>query len=208
MRETVIYSILKRILDLIVSFTLTLMLLPVFLVLVIMIRLGSKGPAIFKQERAGKNAKPFTMYKFRTMRTDADPFGASPKSGHDPRLTKLGIFLRESSLDELPQLLNILAGSMSLVGPRPLYIAQIAEWNETQKRRLLVKPGVTGLAQISGRGQLTREHKLALDVEYVDTASFITDIKIIVTTFTQLFSKKDIYEDKYSETEDTRNKDQ
>ena len=202
-----IYSILKRVLDLIVSFTASLMLLPVFLILVIMIRLDSKGDAIFKQQRAGKNAKPFTMYKFRTMRTDVDPFGASPKSGADPRLTKLGIFIRETSLDELPQLLNILIGNMSLVGPRPLYISQIPEWNDTQKRRLLVKPGVTGLAQISGRGQLTLERKLALDVQYVDTASFTGDIKILFATFLQIIFKKDIYENKYSETEETRNKD-
>jgi lipopolysaccharide/colanic/teichoic acid biosynthesis glycosyltransferase len=198
------YRILKRIFDLIVAIPATILALIPLLAIAIIIRTTSKGSAVFKQERAGKNGKPFTMYKFRTMRTDVDPFGASPKSGTDPRLTKIGIFLREYSLDELPQLFNVLLGNMTLVGPRPLYIAQMAEWDDTQKRRLLVKPGVTGLAQISGRGQLTREAKLALDVKYVDTASMTGDIKIIFTTFMQIVAKQDIYEDKYSENQETR----
>ena len=187
-----------------VSITAMVVLSLPLLVIVVVIRLSSAGPAVFKQERAGKNGKPFTMYKFRTMRTDVDPFGASPKTGQDPRLTKIGIFLREYSLDELPQLLNVIVGNMTLVGPRPLYISQMAEWDDAQKRRLLVKPGVTGLAQISGRGQLTRERKLSLDVKYVDTASMATDIKILFATFIQTVTKKDIYEDKYSEMQETR----
>ena len=97
-----------------------------------------------------RHGRPFTFYKFRTMRPEVDPFGPSPKSGDDPRLTRLGRFLREYSLDELPQLVNILQGDMSLVGPRPLYVAQMAEWDERQRKRLFVKPGLTGLAQISG----------------------------------------------------------
>lgn len=177
---------------------------PVFFAIWVAIKLASKGPAVFTQERAGKGGKPFTFYKFRTMRTDADPFGASPKGGDDPRLTKVGKFLREYSLDELPQLFNILKGDMSLVGPRPLYVSQMAEWNERQKRRLEVKPGLTGLAQISGRGQLTREDKLEFDVKYVETASLRLDIKIIFLTFLSVFGRKDIYEDKYSNTEHTR----
>ena len=180
------------------------MLLPVFAVITIAIRVSSKGPAVFKQERAGKNGKPFMFYKFRTMKLDADPFGPSPKSSEDPRLTKVGIFLREYSLDELPQLFNILKGDMSIVGPRPLYVSQMSEWNEQQRKRLLVKPGLTGLAQISGRGELTREEKLELDVKYVETASFLVDIKIILTTIAQVFGRKSIYEKKYSQTEETR----
>ena len=136
--------------------------------------------------------------------TDADPFGASPKSGEDSRLTKIGKFLREYSLDELPQLFNILKGDMSVVGPRPLYMSQIAEWNDRQKKRLLVKPGLTGLAQISGRGELTREEKLELDVRYVETASLWLDLKIILMTIRQVFARKNIYEKKYSKTEFTR----
>ncbi len=197
-------KLLKRIFDLLISLPAILVLLPVFVVIVIAIRLSSKGPAIFRQERAGKGGKPFVFYKFRTMRADADPFGPSPKSGEDPRLTKVGRFLREYSLDELPQLFNVLKGDMSIVGPRPLYVSQMAEWNERQKKRLLVKPGLTGLAQISGRGGLTREQKLELDVKYVETADFSTDIKIILATIAQVFGRKSIYERRYSETESTR----
>lgn len=107
-------------------------------------------------------------------------------------------------LDELPQLFNVLKGDMSIVGPRPLYISQMTEWDERQKKRLLVKPGLTGLAQISGRGELTREEKLELDVRYVETAGFLIDIKIILSTLTQVFRRKSIYEKRYSQTELTR----
>lgn len=195
---------MKRIFDIVFSLPVTVVLLPVFVVIVIAIKLSSKGPTIFRQERAGKDGKPFMFYKFRTMRADADPFGASPKSGDDPRLTKIGKLLREYSLDELPQLFNILKGDMSIIGPRPLYVSQMAEWDERQKKRLLVKPGLTGLAQISGRGGVTREEKLELDVKYVETAGFLTDIKIILVTITQVFRRKNIYEKRYSETEFTR----
>jgi undecaprenyl phosphate N,N'-diacetylbacillosamine 1-phosphate transferase len=196
----------KRILDLLISFPAVLVLLPFFAVLIIAIRVSSKGAAVFKQERAGKDGKPFTFYKFRTMKVDVDPFGSSPKSADDPRMTMVGKFLREYSLDELPQLFNVLKGNMSIVGPRPLYVSQMAEWNERQKKRLLVKPGLTGLAQISGRGGLTREEKLELDVKYVETACFWTDIKIILATVIQVFQRKSIYEKRYSETEYTRGK--
>ena len=199
-----LYNLSKCIFDFIVSLIVAVTLLPVFLIIIIVIRLQSKGPAIFKQTRAGKNAKPFTLYKFRTMKTNTDPFGASPKSDSDDRLTKVGKFLREYSLDELPQLFNILKGDMGIVGPRPLYVAQIEEWDDRQKRRLLVKPGLTGLAQISGRGALTREDKLELDVRYVENVSFFADVKIIFSTFLQIFRKPDIYEKKYSRTEETR----
>ena len=199
-----LYNLSKLIFDFIVSLIANVILLPVFLIIIIVIRMQSKGPAIFKQTRAGKNAKPFILYKFRTMKTDTDPFGASPKSDSDDRLTKVGKFLREYSLDELPQLFNVLKGNMSIVGPRPLYVAQIAEWDDRQKKRLFVKPGITGLAQISGRGALTREDKLELDVKYVENVSIFTDVKIIFSTFLQVFRKQSIYEEKYSQTEDTR----
>lgn len=183
---------------------LSLILLPLFIIIWFFIKISSPGSVIFRQQRAGKDGEPFIFYKFRTMRTDVDPFGASPKSGEDPRLTKIGKFLREYSLDELPQLFNILKGDMSIVGPRPLYMSQVAEWNDRQKKRLLVKPGLTGLAQISGRGELTREEKLELDVRYVETAGFWLDLKIILMTIRQVFTRKNIYEKKYSRTEFTR----
>jgi lipopolysaccharide/colanic/teichoic acid biosynthesis glycosyltransferase len=192
---------LKRIFDLLISLAATILLLPVFAVVFAAIRLRSRGPVIFKQERAGKDGKPFTFYKFRTMRIDTNPFGASPKSGDDPRLTKTGRFLREYSLDELPQLFNVLKGDMSIVGPRPLYVSQMAEWDDRQKKRLLVKPGITGLAQITGRGGLTREEKLELDVKYVESAGILTDIKIIIVTLGQVFRRRDVYEKRYSKAE-------
>ena len=197
-------SINKRIFDIVASGLAILVLLPVFVVISIAIKLSGKGPAIFRQERAGKNGKPFIFYKFRTMRVDVEPFGSSPKTSDDTRLTRVGKLLREYSLDELPQLFNILKGDMSFIGPRPLYVSQMAEWDERQKKRLLVKPGLTGLAQISGRGQLTREEKLEFDVRYVETASFAADIKIILATIAQVFGRKSIYEKKYSQTEETR----
>jgi len=203
-KKRTVTRVLKRVLDIAVSLPAVVLLLPVFAVIIIAIRVSSKGPAVFKQERAGKDGRPFTFYKFRTMRLDVDPFGASPKSGDDPRLTRVGKFLREYSLDELPQLFNVLKGDMSIVGPRPLYVSQMAEWNERQKKRLLVKPGLTGLAQISGRGELTREDKLELDVKYVETASFWADIKMILITVIQVFRRKSIYEKRYSQTEYTR----
>ena len=198
------YRFIKRLLDILVSLPAILVLLPVFAVIIIAIKLSSRGLAIFRQTRAGKGGKPFTFYKFRTMRADVDPFGASPKFDKDPRLTQIGIFLREYSLDELPQLFNVLKGDMSLVGPRPLYIQQMAEWDDEQKKRLLVKPGLTGLAQISGRGELTKEEKLALDVEYVRKASLLLDFKIIFLTLWQVLTSKSIYEKRYSQTEETR----
>jgi len=197
-------KVLKRIFDLLISLPAVIILLPVFAVIIVAIRLGSKGPAIFKQERAGKKGKPFIFYKFRTMKTDVDPFGPSPKSGDDLRLTRIGKFLREHSLDELPQLFNVLKGDMSIVGPRPLYVSQMAEWDQQQKKRLLVKPGLTGLAQISGRGGLTREEKLRLDVKYVETAGFWLDLKMILATVAHVFGQKNIYEKKYSQSEYTR----
>ena len=197
-------ELFKRIFDLLISLPAVIVLLPVFTVIVIAIKLTSKGPVIFKQERAGKGGRPFVFYKFRTMKTDVDPFGSSPKSADDSRLTRTGKFLREYSLDELPQLFNILKGDMSIVGPRPLYTSQMAEWNDRQKKRLIVKPGLTGLAQISGRGELTREEKLELDVKYVEKANFWQDIKIIMATVGQIFRRKNIYEKRYSESEETR----
>lgn len=199
-----LFNICKRVIDILIALVSMVILSPVLVVIWITIKLSSEGPGIFKQQRAGKNSKPFVFYKFRTMIPDVEPFGPSPKSGQDPRLTKIGRFLREYSLDELPQLFNVLKGDMSIVGPRPLYISQIPEWNERQKKRLLVKPGLTGPAQIMGRGELTLEEKLDLDVKYVENASLLTDIKIILTTIAYVLKGKNIYEKSYSQAEYTR----
>jgi lipopolysaccharide/colanic/teichoic acid biosynthesis glycosyltransferase len=198
------YPFLKRVFDVLAASMLLVVLSPLLLAMIIGIRLTGGGAAIFKQERAGRGGRPFTFYKFRTMRIDVDPFGPSPKSGTDPRLTRLGRFLREYSLDELPQFVNIVLGDMSLIGPRPLYVSQIPEWNERQRKRLLVKPGLTGLAQVSGRGELTREEKLELDVKYVEQAGLGLDCRILLATVAQVFGRKGVYEKKYSQTERTR----
>jgi lipopolysaccharide/colanic/teichoic acid biosynthesis glycosyltransferase len=132
-----LYNICKWGLDIFISLLAVAILSPALAVIAIAIRLESCGPAIFKQEKAGKNGRPFAFYKFRTMRADVDPFGPSPKSAEDPRLTKAGKFLREYSLDELPQFFNILKGDMSIVGPRPLYLSQMPEWSERQKNDCL-----------------------------------------------------------------------
>jgi undecaprenyl phosphate N,N'-diacetylbacillosamine 1-phosphate transferase len=199
-----LFSICKRGADIVLSLLAMVLLSPVLLAVALAVKLGSKGPVIFRQARAGKNGKAFTFYKFRTMKQGVDAFGASPKSDKDERLTKVGRLLREYSLDELPQLCNILAGDMSIVGPRPLYLSQMAEWSEREKKRLLVRPGLTGLAQISGRGGLTREEKLELDVKYVETMTLWLDCRIVLATVAHVFGRKNIYEKRYSKSETTR----
>ncbi|MCP4378486.1 MAG: sugar transferase, partial [bacterium] len=154
----------KRIFDILVSLLLLPLLLLPLLVIALIIRIESSGKAIFRQRRAGWRGKPFTMLKFRTMRIDVDPYASSPHGGDDPRLTRFGKFLRETSLDELPQLFNVIFGQMSLVGPRPLYERQAELWDDVQRRRLEVRPGITGYAQAYGRGQLTIEKKIEMDV--------------------------------------------
>jgi len=163
------------------------------------IRLGSSGPAIFRHRRAGRHGKCFTMLKFRTMRADADPYGVSPHGSGDPRLTRFGRFLRERSLDELPQLFNVLAGQMSFIGPRPLYERQAELWDGCQRRRLDVRPGITGYAQVYGRAGLTHEEKIELDLYYVDNRSPWLDLKIIFRTLAGMLGRRgDVYEHRYS----------
>lgn len=184
----------KRVMDIAVSAAALLVGWPALLGLALAIRRDSPGPALFKQQRAGRDMKPFLMVKFRTMRTDVEQFGVSPGSDHDPRLTRLGPWLREMSLDELPQLWNILKGEMSLVGPRPLYLSQARRFNERQRRRLEVRPGLTGLAQIMGRGEVPHEEKLEIDVQYVERMSLWLDLKILWRTFRQGFGRRTAYQ--------------
>jgi len=175
-------------------------LLPLMLAIAVAIRLGSKGAAIFSQRRVGRRGRPFTMLKFRTMRTGVEAYGQSPHAADDPRLTRVGRFLRESSLDELPQLFNVLAGRMSLVGPRPLYERQAELWNAHQRRRLEVRPGISGYAQAYGRATLTHHEKIELDVFYVDNQSGWLDLKILARTVTNMFHRRgEIYEQRYDD---------
>ncbi len=194
----------KRLLDIFIALLGLLVMGPLLAAIALAVRIGSRTPALFIQTRAGQGGKPFQLYKYRTMRMNVDPFGPSPRRGDDPRLTRIGRWLRETSLDELPQLLNVLKGDMSLVGPRPLYLSQIEEWDAVQRRRLLVKPGLTGLAQTCGRGALTREEKLALDVAYVENRSLALDLQLVVRTLGQVCARRAIYEDRYSQIEATR----
>lgn len=187
-------QILKRLLDLVVALSALILLAPLLGAIAVAIRLSGKGPVIFKQERAGKGGRPFTFYKFRTMRVDVDPFGQSPQSGDDPRLIKGGKFLREYSLDELPQLVNILKGDMSIVGPRPLYGSQIAEMSDYHKRRIEVRPGLTGLSQVYLRSELTEKPSLDLEVRYIEKQSLWLDVKIIFLTLGVVLGKKGVYE--------------
>lgn len=192
-------SAIKHAIDRVAATLVLILLSPALLVIALLIKRDSPGPALFQQTRAGWYGRPFTLMKFRTMRTDADPFGDSPSQGEDPRITRLGRFLRESSVDELPQLINVVRGEMSLVGPRPLFVQQIAEWDARQRCRLLVKPGLTGMAQVFGRASVTLERKLEYDLEYVQRASLWFDAWLIWRTVGAVLFKRGLYQTQYSE---------
>lgn len=198
------YLVLKNVLDRFVAAGLLVLSWPLLAVLAVLVRRDSCGPAFFRQRRAGLYGRPFTLLKFRTMRPDVDPFGDSPQNGSDPRITPVGRWLRETSLDELPQLLNVLRGEMSLVGPRPLYLQQMVEWNPRQHGRLRVKPGLTGLAQTRGRASLTIEEKLEWDVRYGESVSLRTDLGILWQTLCDVCRRGDIYEVRYSRAQSRR----
>jgi lipopolysaccharide/colanic/teichoic acid biosynthesis glycosyltransferase len=185
---------LKRILDIVVAVTALACGWPFLAALAILIRIDSPGPVFFRQERAGRGMRPFTVYKFRTMRADADPYDVSPMGREDARLTRLGRWLREMTLDELPQFWNVLKGDMSIVGPRPLYMSQARQFNERQRRRLEVSPGLTGLAQVLGRGEIPHEEKLEIDVQYVEQWSLRLDLKIILLSVRLLLPNERVYQ--------------
>ena len=185
---------LKRILDIVLAGTALAGGWPFLAALAILIRIDSPGPVLFRQERAGRGMRPFTVYKFRTMRADADPYDVSPMRREDARLTRLGRWLREMTLDELPQLWNVLRGDMSLVGPRPLYMSQARQFNERERRRLEVRPGLTGLAQVLGRGEIPHEEKLEIDVQYVERWSLMLDLTIILRSVRLLLPNERVYQ--------------
>lgn len=174
---------LKRVMDIICSGLALLVLSPIFLLIALAIRVDTRGPVIFTQKRVGKEKEPFKIYKFRTMLTFEDSFyeDGTPIENYD-RITKVGNILRKTSLDELPQLINIFIGDMSIVGPRPTLQYQVEKYNSTQLRRLEVRPGLTGHAQVSGRNSLSWEEKIQCDLDYVNRVTFLRDIKIILKT--------------------------
>ena len=190
----------KRMLDFILSLIALIILSPILLIVAILVRIKLGSPIIFKQQRPGKNEKIFTLYKFRTMTDKKDENGnLLPDS---ERLTKFGKLLRSTSLDELPELINILKGDMAIVGPRPLLIKDMLFMTEEQRKRHTVRQGLTGLAQINGRNNITWEEKLNYDLKYIDNITFIGDIKIILKTIIKVFNKEDIATDGMDTAED------
>jgi len=198
------YLAVKRSVDVLLSIVAIILLSPVMLAVAVLIKLTSEGPVIFKQQRAGFNSKPFTMYKFRTMRKGAEDdrellVHLNTKSGpifkipEDPRLTKIGRFLRRSSLDELPQLFNVLKSEMSLVGPRPFWVPEARKATGAATFRLKVKPGLTCLWQISGRSELSYEEWVLLDLYYISHRSALLDMLILVQTIPAVLSTHGAY---------------
>lgn len=181
---------IKRILDILISLTFIVLFSWLYLILVILVRIKLGSPVLFCQKRPGYNEKIFTLYKFRTMTDKRDEKGnLLPDS---ERLTKFGSMLRSTSLDELPEMFNILKGDMSLIGPRPLLVEYLPYYTEEERLRHSVRPGLTGLAQVSGRNYLAWDKRLAKDVEYVNHISFIMDVRIIIKTIMVVFKKEDV----------------
>lgn len=176
------YQSAKRILDIVASLMFIILGAPLFLVLALLIKVDSEGPVFFRQQRIGKNGKPFLMYKFRTMRTNASPYQHSPRESADPRITRIGKFLRRTSLDELPQLFNVLEGSMSLVGPRPEMPFIVEQYTQEHRHRLEVKPGLTGLWQLSGDRAFLIHENIEYDLYYIRHRNFFMDLAVLLHT--------------------------
>lgn len=203
--KLLVYSLLKRAIDVAGSFIGLILLSPLFLVIAIIIKLEDpKGSVLFYQTRIGKDEKPFRMYKFRSMVTDAEErlkdlldkneiSGAMFKMKDDPRITRIGKIMRKTSIDELPQLINVLRGEMSLVGPRPPLVREVAEYTKYDRKRLAVTPGCTGLWQISGRNELSFREMVELDLKYIRNRSISSDLRIIFRTFRLLLGAKDAF---------------
>ena len=203
-RASVPLALAKSVLDRVLAIAIAVVVLPLVCLLALAIRIDSRGPAFFTQVRVGREGRLFTVYKLRTMRTDAEDRkaelarldegnGVLFKIHDDPRVTRLGRLLRQTSLDELPQLLNVIRGEMSLVGPRPALPEEVARYTEFERRRLAVKPGITGLWQVSGRSSLSREQSMRLDTEYADNWRTRGDAAILLRTVRAVISRKGAY---------------
>lgn len=195
---------IKHILDKIFGVILLVLLSPILAIIAIAIKLNSKGPVIFKQKRLGKNGEIFEIYKFRTMYVDAPDLrnedGSTFNSDDDARVTKVGKFLRKTSLDELPQAINVAKGEMSFVGPRPDLPEQLNRYSEFERKKLDVKPGITGYSQAYYRNSIKAEEKFKNDVFYVDNFSIALDTKILIETVKSVLFKKNINNNGYSNT--------
>ena len=188
---------LKRILDILFSIFVLIVLFPIWVLVAILIKLTSKGPIFFIQDRPGKNKNIFKVYKFRTMKPGSERMIKGKEVlNDDDRVTKIGKFLRRTKIDEIPQVINILKGDMSLVGPRPERIASLNDYDEEISKRLNVRPGITGLAQVSGNIYLDLNDRYRFDVYYVEHYSFLLDIKIIVRTFLVVILGEDRFKNK------------
>ena len=203
-RKNKIYIVIKRIFDCILSALALIALSPIFLITAICIKAEDGGPVFFSQPRMGKNMKTFTFYKFRSMYVDADKklkdlLKENEQSGHafkienDPRITKVGKFIRKYSIDELPQLLNIIKGDMSIVGPRPILDWQMLECDAYEQQRQIVQPGLTCYWQIQGRSRIPWEEWVELDLDYIQDMSLWTDIKMVLRTIPAIFGGEGAY---------------
>lgn len=200
---------LKRCFDIICSLIGLIFLSPIFLIIATGIKIDSKGPVFFKQERRTINGKIFKIYKFRSMCINAEKQGTGLFNfANDPRVTKIGRFLRDTSLDELPQLLNVLKGELSLVGPRPCVVYELGDFNtlnKKYKKRFKMKAGITGLAQVKGRNENSWEEKVKYDNQYIDlfqTRGILLDIQVLLETIIKVFKSKNIYEEKIDDSLD------
>ena len=180
----------KRLFDIVVSLLGLIFLLPIFMIISVLIYLNMGRPILFVQQRPGLNGIPFSMFKFRTMKEKSSE--DDNQNSDELRLTRLGRFLRSTSLDELPELWLVLKGKMSLVGPRPLLLEYLPYYNERQNKRHIVHPGLTGLAQVNGRNSLPWKDKLEFDVQYVENITFVMDIIILVKTVFKVLQRKDV----------------
>ena len=200
-RNNALYEVIKRIIDIVASFIGLILLSPLMLIVSILIKLESKGEVIFKQKRVGLNGKEFYMYKFRSMVINAEELKAELESKNemsgpmfkikdDPRITKVGNLIRKTSIDELPQLINVIKGDMSLVGPRPSLQKEVEKFEPWMMERLKVKPGLTCIWQISVRNNIGFEELMKLDIKYVRERSFKLDMKLILKTVLVLFGDK------------------
>ncbi|WP_156946268.1 sugar transferase [Clostridium akagii] len=203
-KKSLLYHFIKRFTDIFFSIFGIIIMIPVFIIVSILIKKGSRGGVIFSQQRVGKDGKLFKMYKFRSMIVNAEELqeklrdcnemtGPMFKIREDPRITKLGKFIRRTSIDELPQLFNILKGEMSLVGPRPNLPREVDEFDENQRLKLLAKPGLTCYWQVMGRNKIGFEKWMKLDLKYIEERNTFIDFKLIFKTFFLLFGDKNAH---------------